>query len=67
MKETAMSLVRSWVSLDEAESKYGVEKAVILEWVEEGIVRGETEGEQVVRVNVDDLELKLRENLSSEG
>ena len=38
----------------------GVEKKVILSWVEEGLVRGE-EDKKVMRVNVDDLELKIQE------
>jgi predicted site-specific integrase-resolvase len=58
-----MLLEKSWFTLEEAESKFGVEKNLILEWVSEGIVRCETEGEKVVRVNADDLELKLGERL----
>ena len=61
-----MSMVtKSWFTLDEAESKFGIEKATILQWVEDGVVRAETEGEQVVRVNGDDLELKLEERVIS--
>ena len=58
-----MLLEKSWFTLEEAESKFGVEKALILEWVAEGIVRCEMEREEVVRVNADDLELKLGERL----
>lgn len=58
-----MLLEKSWFTPEEAESKFGVEKNLILEWVNEGIVRCETEGEKVVRVNADDLELKLGERL----
>ena len=60
-----MLLEKSWFTPDEAEAKFGIEKSLILEWVEEGMVRCETEGERVVRVNVDDLELKLEERLRS--
>ena len=60
-----MLLEKSWFTLDEAESKFGVEKNLILEWVKEGIVRCETEGETVVRVNADDVELKLGERLQT--
>ena len=56
-----MPMAMTWLTLDEAESKYGIEKEQILAWVEEGVVRAETEGEEVVRVNVDDLELKMEE------
>ena len=58
-----MLLQDSWFTLDEAEAKFGIEKALILEWVEEGVVRCEMEREQVVRVNADDLELKLEERI----
>jgi predicted site-specific integrase-resolvase len=60
-----MLLEKSWFTLEEAESKFGVEKKLILEWVKEGIVRCETEGETVARVNADDLELKLGERLQT--
>ncbi len=56
-----MLLEKTWFTLDEAESKFGVEKALIREWVEEGVVRAETEQEEVVRVNADDLELMMKE------
>ncbi len=56
-----MSFVKTWYSLDEAESKFGVRRALILEWVEEGTVRCEEEGKKVVRVNGDDIELKIGE------
>lgn len=55
-----MSIEKTWYTLDEATEKFGVEKKVILSWVEEGLVRGE-EDKKVMRVNVDDLELKIQE------
>ncbi|HEY6874115.1 MAG TPA: MerR family transcriptional regulator [Geobacteraceae bacterium] len=58
-----MLLEKSWFTLDEAESKFGVEKALILEWVEEGVVRAETEKDVVARVNADDLELMMKERV----
>ena len=58
-----MLLEKSWFTLDEAEAKFGVEKTLILEWVEEGVVRCETEKDVVVRVNADDLELMMKERV----
>ncbi len=56
-----MSLLKNWCTLDEAESKFGVKKAIILKWVEEGIVRCEEVDGKVSRINMDDLELKISE------
>lgn len=56
-----MSLLKSWCTLDEAESKFGVKKAVILKWVEEGLVRCEERDGKVYTINLDDLELKIDE------
>lgn len=56
-----MSIEKTWYTLDEATEKFGVEKQVILSWVEEGVVRGEEANKKVVRVNVNDLELKVQE------
>ena len=58
-----MSFDKTWYTLEEAESKFGVSRARILELVEEGTVRCEQEGKKVVRVNGDDLELKIGELL----
>jgi hypothetical protein len=56
-----MSLIKTWYTLGEAESKYGVTEALILEWVEEGLVRCEEEGKTIARVNGDDVELMVSE------
>jgi hypothetical protein len=61
-----MSLIKTWYTLAEAESKYGVAETLILEWVEEGLVRCEEEGKIVARVNGDDVELLVSERVTKE-
>lgn len=56
-----MSFDKTWYTLDEAVEKFGVEQSMILKWVEEGIVRSEDLEKKVIRVNADDLELKVQE------
>jgi len=56
-----MSFDKTWYTLDEAAEKFGVEQSMILKWVEEGIVRSEDLEKKVIRVNADDLELKVQE------
>jgi predicted site-specific integrase-resolvase len=53
-----MAMIKTWYTPEEAEAKFGVKKAMILTWVEEGLVRCEREGEKVVRVNIDDVKLE---------
>ncbi|PLX84177.1 MAG: MerR family transcriptional regulator [Desulfuromonas sp.] len=54
-----MSLVKTWYTPEDAGDKYGVKKAVVLEWVEEGLVRCEREKGKVARVNIDDVKLEV--------
>jgi predicted site-specific integrase-resolvase len=54
-----MSLVKTWFTLEEAVGMFGVSKALLLEWVDEGLVRSERKGGKVVRVNIDDVKLQV--------
>lgn len=56
-----MALAKTWYSVEEAASKYGVTREAILQWVEEGVVRSEGEGKHVKLVNGDDLDLIVEE------
>ncbi len=53
-----MSLMKTWYTPEEAEAKFGIDKDKILEWVDEGLVRSEQEDGQVMRVNIDDVQLQ---------
>jgi predicted site-specific integrase-resolvase len=54
-----MSLVKTWYTLESAASKFGIQADQLLEWVEEGLVRAEQEGDEVVRVNIDDVRIEV--------
>jgi len=56
-----MPLGITWYTLEEAAAKYCLKTALIREWADEGVVRSELGDNHVMRVNVDDLELKLQE------
>jgi predicted site-specific integrase-resolvase len=54
-----MSLVKTWFSPEKAADMFGIGKGLILEWVDEGLVRCERQGGQVARVNIDDVKLQV--------
>ena len=53
--------IKAWCTVEEAVAKFGVERAKLLGWVEDGLVRAEEEKGKVVRLNMDDVELKVEE------
>lgn len=53
-----MALIKTWYTLEEAEAAFGVKRDRLLQWIDEGLVRCEKEGEAVVRVNIDDVKLE---------
>ena len=54
-----MSLVKTWYTPEAAADKFGIKLGTLMEWVSEGLVRAEREGEKVVRVNIDDVRLEV--------
>lgn len=58
-KEIRMSLTKSWYTVDEAASKFGVSTKDLLHWAELGIVRTEEVKGSGFLLNGDDIEMKL--------
>lgn len=54
-----MSLVKTWYTPEAAADKFGIALSQLMEWVETGLVRAEREGDQVVRVNIDDVRIEV--------
>lgn len=54
-----MSLVKTWYPPDSAAEKFGVGAGQILDWVAEGLVRAEQDGEKVTLVNIDDVRIEV--------
>lgn len=55
-----MSLTKSWYTIDEAASKYGLSTKQLQKWVEDGLVRTEGVKGKMPLLNGDDIELELR-------
>lgn len=54
-----MSLVKTWYTPEEAVGMFGISNALLLKWVDEGLVRSEREHGKVARVNIDDVKLQV--------
>jgi hypothetical protein len=54
-----MSLVKTWYPPAAAAEQFGIGTGQLLEWVAEGLVRAEQDGEKVTLVNIDDVRLEV--------
>jgi predicted site-specific integrase-resolvase len=54
-----MSLGKTWYTLAEAVSIYRLDTSLVLKWVEEGVIRAEPVDNRAMRVNVEDLAMKV--------
>lgn len=55
-----MSLVKTWYTPEAAAEKFGITIGQILQWVNDGLVRSEQDGEKVTTVNIDDVRLEVQ-------
>lgn len=56
-----MSLTKTWYTLEEVVDKYGLERRMISQWIEDGTIRTEKADDGFERINIDDIELKVQE------
>jgi hypothetical protein len=59
-----MSLVKTWYTPEAAADKFGIQLAKLMEWVGDGLVRAEQEGDKIVQVNIDDVRLEVETMVS---
>ncbi|NVN98446.1 MAG: MerR family transcriptional regulator [Geobacteraceae bacterium] len=58
-----MTLGKSWCSIGEASAKYSLDKSLIQKWVDEGLIRTEEDSNKMIQLNLDDLELEVKERV----
>ncbi len=54
-----MALVKTWYEPAAAAEMFGIQKSLILLWVDDGLVRCEREHGKVTQVNIDDIRLRV--------
>ena len=55
-----MSLGKTWYAPEAAAEQFGISVGQIQEWVSEGLVRAEQEGDRITQVNIDDVRLEVQ-------
>ena len=58
-KEIAMSLTKSWYTIDDAAAKFGLTTKELQEMVDLGLVRTEEHKDKAIMLNGDDIEQQM--------
>lgn len=61
-----MALIKTWYDVAAAADKFGIKKSTLLFWVDEGVVRCERDGAEVLTVNIDDVRLQVADKNNEE-
>lgn len=62
-----MALIKTWYDVAGAADKFGIKKSALMFWVDEGLVRCEREGGDVVRVHIDDVRMQVADMISEDS
>lgn len=58
-----MALIKTWYEPAAAAEKFGIQKSLVMLWVDDGLVRCEREHGKVALVNIDDIRLRVESML----
>lgn len=58
-----MALIKTWYEPAVAAEKFGIQKSLVMLWVDDGLVRCEREHGKVALVNIDDIRLRVESML----
>ncbi|MEA3465451.1 MAG: MerR family transcriptional regulator [Thermodesulfobacteriota bacterium] len=62
-----MALMKTWYDVAGAADKFGIKKSTLMFWVDEGLVRCEREGGDVVRVHIDDVRMQVADMINEDA